>query len=216
MLLATKPKNYTEEFQKLTMLLKPDNDEIQPIAYSQIKNIDPMMLMIWMNQNGVYVLPTHELVHWLKDFIGDRSAIEICAGHNNLGRAVGITTTDSYMQVRNQEIRSYYTALGQKLTAPPADVVEMDGNAAVVAYQPEVVVGAFVTQKWEPMLQDGSVYGVDEEAIVVSGRVYIHIGNTYTHRNKQILRLPHKTYQPNWLVTRAQKPEQNCIWVWGE
>lgn len=104
-------------------------------------------LTAWCVKRGVYQLPTEELLDWLFRRIAGRNAIEISAGNGVIGRTLGIPTTDSYQQTQ-PHIASYYHALGQEPITPPPDVERVAANTAVRRYEPEVVIGAWVTQIW--------------------------------------------------------------------
>src|SRR6185295_2017181 len=70
---------------------------IKPYAFYQ--GIDENELKYFMHQNAIYVLPTTELIDWLRtEIVG--TAIEIGAGHGAISRALGIPITDSRMQER--------------------------------------------------------------------------------------------------------------------
>lgn len=57
--------------------------------------------------------------------------------------------------------------------------------------------------------------GVDEGKLIKQVETYIHIGNRHPHK-KRILKYPHEEYQFPWLVSRAQYPEDNVIFVWDK
>ena len=83
-------------------------------------------------------------------------------------------------------------------------------------YNPDVVFGSFVTQRWRNENdKDGNMWGPLEEEWVESGTMYIHIGNEVTHKNKRILNLPHETFHFPWLRSRAIDQSKNVIWVWN-
>jgi hypothetical protein len=174
-------------------------------------------LQVWANRNGIYCLPTQELIDWLENQIGDRKAIEICAGNGAIGRALHIPVTDSFIQT-TPEMLAYYMALGQKPTSPPPDVYEFEANEAVDTLKPKVVVGAYVTQKFEEGDSEAnigsSVYGVDELALLKKVETYIVVGNDITHGEKRINQLPHETFHFEWLYSRTTKPESNHIKIW--
>lgn len=170
-------------------------------------------LQQWCVRRGVYQIVTDELLEWLAQRIRGRVAIEICAGHGTIGRALGIMRTDSYMQTR-PEIKAYYAKIRQATIQPPPDVVCKDANAIVQMLKPEVVIGAWVTQKWMPGDDQGSVEGVDELALVATGTTYIHIGNDKSHGYKRLMREAHDHHYFPWLFSRGQHPEQNHLCVW--
>lgn len=188
---------------------------------ASLNEIDPHHLRIWANKNSRYVLPTAELIDWLKQKINGRKAIEIGAGMGDLGYHLGIHMTDSYMQ-QQPEIAAYYAAIGAATTKPPPDVEKLDAIEAIEKHQPEVVVGSYITQKFvegDDVARIGSsVYGPDHFEIMTapSVKAFILIGNTVTHRGIRAVKVKHELFKFPWLKTRSEYQNENCIWVWGE
>lgn len=167
----------------------------------------------WCGLNGVYQLPTIELVRWLKEQIGNRSAIEVASGNNYLGYHLGILQTDNYIQ-QTPNFKAYCQHLGNAPTNPPKTVENIDATSAIKKYKPDVVVAAWFTQKRKAGSTDGNSYGADDEEIINSVETYIHIGNTDTHGTKRILKFPHEEYRFPWLVSRAANQHNNVIYIW--
>lgn len=166
--------------------------------------------------NGLYGLPTVELVMWLKAVIAGRRAIEIGAGHGALAQALGIQATDSKMQ-EDPNIAAYYQKLRQPVVTYGDHVEKLDAAQAIEKYQPQVVVASWVTHQYRSDRHDagGSIFGVDEEAIIGACETYIVIGNSKVHAGKSIWNLPHKRIEPDWLFSRAQNGSPNFIAIWG-
>lgn len=209
-----------EDVSYIDKLLLDSNGMLHPVKAEELTALPPVHLMIWGNKNGVYTYPTIELIDWLKAKIAGRSAIEICSGTGVMGRAIGILSTDSYVQT-TPEMIAYYEAMNQKPIFPAPDVKKYEANEAVDILKPEVVVGCYVTQKYlpgdeGPPMIGSSWYGVDELAMLPKIKTYINVGNYSTHKDKRIRKLPHTVYQFPWLITRSGKPDQNEIVVWGE
>lgn len=209
-----------EDVFYMDKLLFDSSGMLQPVKAADLTALKPVHLMIWGNKNGVYTYPTVELVDWIKEKIAGRSAIEICSGTGVMGRAIGITSTDSYIQT-TPEMIAYYLAANQKPIFPAPDVKKYEANEAVDVLKPEVVVGCYVTQKYlpgdeGPPMIGSSLYGVDELAMLPKIKTYINVGNYSTHKDKRIRQFPHTVYKFPWLITRSGKPEQNEIVVWGE
>lgn len=165
-------------------------------------------------EHGMYVLPTVELVERLKALIAGRRAIEIGAGNGVLARALGIHATDNRMQER-QKYRAYYEALGQAPVRYGPDVENLDARDAVLRYQPEVVVAAWVTHRYDPERHEagGNEIGVDEDWLV--DRVsYLFVGNEHVHRGKRIWSRPHAIEHPGWLFSRAMNGSRDFIAHW--
>ncbi len=172
----------------------------------------------WANRRARYGLPTKELIAFLKQVIGGRKAIEIGAGHGDLGRHLKIPMTDSYVQML-PEMQLLYRAQGQVPIEPPREVKRLEAMEAVLKYRPKVVVASWVTQLWQPGDTENVVgsfaYGADELKLLRYVETYVFIGNRNPHKDKRILKIPHKEYQFPWLVSRAYDPAQNLIWIWG-
>lgn len=180
--------------------------------------IGPEGLRLWCHHHARYGLPTLELVDWVREEIGDREAIEIGAGHGDLGYRLGIPATDSWNQAL-PEVAHYYRVMGQPVIQYPEWVVRLDALAAVEHYQPEVVVASWVTQ-WvdpdkDPPRGGGSVYGVKEEEILDRGITYILIGNITVHGDKRIMKIKHRELELPFLRSRSSRPELNRVWVWN-
>lgn len=141
--------------------------------------------MVFGHANALYSFPTHESIAILREWIGDREALEIGAGNGAYCKALGIRGTDNKMQ-RWPEIQAIYAAHGQPSIRYGAHVEEIGGNDAVVQYRPQVVLAAWVTHKFVPTRPEckGNMYGVSEHAILSSVDEYIFIGNTNTHQLK--------------------------------
>lgn len=193
------------------MLLR--NGLVQPAYYEQLVDVPAAHLRIWCVQNGVYQIPTWELIQWLKREIDGRSAIEICAGKSCLGRHLGIPMFDNFMQTW-PGIRDHYMMMGQRPAHPSGDVHRMDANEAVKSLKPQVVIGAWVTQRWVRGGHDGNMFGPDEHYILDAGCAYIHVGNLTPHGSKRILIREHRELYLPWLFGRAIDPSLNRVWVW--
>jgi hypothetical protein len=187
---------------------------IKPVPAQKLEGINQDHLMLWCVLNAVYQIPTIELIDWLRQYIGNKAAIEICAGKSGIGRALGIRATDSWMQTR-PEVMAYYQMLKQMPVIPPGYVEKIDANDAVKKYDPQIVVGSFVTQRWLSENDvDGNAFGPVEEEWLDAGKTYIHIGNEETHQNKRVLSRSHKTFKFPWLRSRSMDQQKNVIWVW--
>jgi hypothetical protein len=189
-----------------------DEGLVRPVYAEQLRTVPHNHLRIWCSKNAVYQIPTWELLSWLEKEIAGRTAIEICAGNSCLGRHLGIRMFDNAMQTW-PGIRDRYLMLRQTPIDPPPDVERMDANEAVSKYKPEVVIGAWVTQRWVEGTEDGSIFGPNEHAILDTGCAYIHIGNLAVHKSKRILIRPHRELHLPWLFGRGTDPLLNRVWV---
>lgn len=168
-------------------------------------------------RQAAYVLPTVELVNWLKRSIGGRRAIEIGAGNGALAEAVGVTATDNCMQSR-PEIAMLYAGMGQPAIKYGRNVQPYAADKALKKFRPRVVVAAWVTHLFDPARPEaeGNQYGVREEDVIAGCETYIFIGNRHVHRNKSIWSLPHRAFEPPWLYSRAHNGSRDFIAVWGK
>lgn len=165
-------------------------------------------------RRGFYCIPTMELVLWLQQEIGDRSAIEVGAGNGVLADALSIPATDNRMQEK-PAIAALYSGMQQAPVAYGNNVKELDALEAVRSLKPEVVIAAWVTHEYRPgeHWRGGNVLGVAEEEIV-KRVTYIHVGNRNVHRNKPILGIAHEEFEFPWLVSRSMSDSPNFIAVW--
>ena len=152
-----------------------------PVHADELQQVPPEHLQAWCVKRGVYQIPTWELIEWLQNEIKGRSAIEICAGRAGLGRYLGIRMVDNYLHTW-PEVRAVFKQLRQPPSIPTPDVECMDANRAIAVYRPQVVIGAWVTQK---RLHDGEdqahPFGPDEHDILEAGCTYIHVGDLSAH-----------------------------------
>ena len=183
-----------------------------PVHYDDIKAIPHEDIRLWCLKNAVYQVPTIELIEWIREKIDGRFAIEIGSGKNGIGKALGILSTDSWLQT-DVAIQTLYAAVGQPTVVPPDYVEKIDAIEAVNKYRPQVVLGCFITHKWEEGDTEGNMFGVAEEEIIKQA-TYINVGNRITHRGKHILKVPHQEFQFPWLVSRSMDQSQNVIWEW--
>jgi len=195
------------------------NGHLKAVEAYDLHQIHEMDRQVWAHNNSIYQFITREMIHWLKEQIGDRPAIEICSGNGGIGRHLGIPATDSYMQTW-PHIIEYYLKMGQRPIFPPADVLKFEANEAADHFKPKVVIGAFVTQKYKHSdvnsINPGSVYGVDEEELLKKVETYILFGNEEPHKGKRIYNIPHRCYKFPWLVSRAFDQTLNRVWIWDK
>jgi hypothetical protein len=171
-------------------------------------------IAVFCHRQGLYGVPTTELIDWLRPQLEGRRAIEIGAGAGVLAEALGIPATDSFLQDR-PEIAAVYRATGQPTIHYGAQVAKLDADLAMAKHRPNTVVASWVTHKWKPSesWREGNMFGVDELKIVRNAD-YIFIGHEHAHRDKPILDLPHETHYFDWLVSRAVSPGRNFVKVW--
>jgi hypothetical protein len=165
-------------------------------------------------RNGIYCVPTQELVSWLSEQIAGRKAIEIGAGNGVLASHLGIPATDNRMQEWSH-VAARYEEIKQAVVKYGEHVKPMDAEKAVRAFKPKVVISAWVTHKYFETAHErgGNIHGVREENIIANAQ-YISICNRHVHRHKPALDIPHEEFEFPWLVSRAFGDAANFIAVW--
>jgi hypothetical protein len=184
---------------------------IKPHSY--FKDYSRSAIRYFLHLNGIYCLPTQELIDFLKHEIGENSAIEIGAGVGAIGKALNIPTTDSRLQERD-DIKFTYAMMMQPVIKYPDHVEKLEAVEAVNKYKPQVVLGAYITNKWIEEKKIGNFWGVDEPLLLKKIKQYIHIGDLSTHSYKPLMQVRHVTYSKYhvpWLIIRGQNP---FIGIW--
>lgn len=168
------------------------------------------------HNHGLYSFPTVELVAHLKTVIGDRKAIEIGAGHGVLADALGIVGTDNFQQARSPW-REHYQKIGHPAVPYGPNVVELDALRAVNRYKPDVVIGCWVTHKYDHRRNSagGNDIGVNEQLLLDKVPTYVVVGNEHIHKGKAIWDRPHEVGFPEWVYSRAQNGSRDFIAQWG-
>jgi len=166
-------------------------------------------------ERGIYCVPTSELVAWLqREIVRQFDTIEIGAGNGVLAEALGVVATDNKMQLW-PEIVDYYQLINQATISYGPNVVEYSADEAVQKLKPEVVIGAWVTHRYDSQQhwRGGNAHGVLEEEILKHAR-YCFIGNRAVHGTKPIMARDHQEYTFPWLVSRGMSEAENFIAVW--
>jgi hypothetical protein len=186
---------------------------VLPTAYWVITTSEERAL--FGHRCGVYSFPTVELVEYLRDLIGKRTAIEIGAGHGVLSEALGIPATDSRMQ-EQERYRAIYAEHNQPTVPYGPNIIECHASRAVRRYKPRVVIGCWVTHKYDPARHwaGGNEVGIDEEDILRHCEEYIIIGNERTHANKKIWKHRHRIEYPPFVYSRANNGTRDFVATW--
>lgn len=203
-------------------MMEPDRLHVRLAPIADWRRFKPEIVQAWAFMRGSYGIATLEMVEWLKEQIGGRSAIEIGAGHGDFAYHLGIPATDSYAQTR-EDVREAYAGGGQPVIAYPATTEKLSAAEAIAKYQPQVVIASWVTQLFVPGVDvigkaQAFVYGVDELALWENPCVetYIHIGNTDSHGKKRLRRRAHDVLQPPGLLSRSGAPQKNRVFIWNK
>lgn len=171
---------------------------------------------LFCHENARYGIPTVELVSFIKELIGDRSAIEIGSGAGDLGFHLRIKMTDSKQQENPLVIQAYQN-MGQPIIKYPKEVEKIDALQAVIKYKPQVVVASWITTYAPREMPYGSnPFGIREEEILNLVETFIIVGNLDSHGDKPILNLPHLKISEPWIISRGKNSENNIIFVFGK
>lgn len=168
------------------------------------------------HRNGIYSFPTVELVDRLRQTIDNRPAIEIGAGHGVLADALGIPGTDS-RQHDDPRYRMIYLASGQPPVRYGPNVKEIHASRAVRFYKPAVVIGCWVTYKWDNdrPYAGGNEGGVDETDVMAHCDTYVFVGNDHTHRFARVLERRPRVEFPDYVYSRASQGGRDMIVTWN-
>jgi hypothetical protein len=207
------------------LVVRPDRD-LSPEALDEHGRLRVMPAAFWAdttadersafgNRHGLYSFPTVELVAHLQHLIAGRSAIEIAAGHGVLAQALGIPGTDSRQQDK-QPWRGILVGSGVTPVPYGPDVIECHASRAVRRFKPQVVIGCFVTHRYERDRHEagGNEEGVDERDVLANCETYILVGNENVHRNSVLWSRPHDIEYPPFVYSRAREGGREFIAVW--
>lgn len=184
------------------------NGEVIVKPYEFYTYFSAEAIRLFMHFKAIYCLPTQELIDFLKDQVGDKSAIEIGCGLGIIGKALNIPATDNLLQSR-PEIKLLYSLTGQPTIKYPKHVIKFDGVEAVKHYKPQVAIGAFITHKWNG--KSGNQWAIEEPKILPLVEKYIHVGDEEIHKEKPLMKMPFTKYTPQWLLARGKNA---FIGVW--
>lgn len=206
------PKSLIEVIELSKHLLNEEG-RLLLLTAADYDQINPSHLRLFCHFYARYGLPTVELVEWLRERIGSRSAIEIGAGSGDLGYYLGIPMTDSRCQ-ELPEIKAAYAQMGiagQPVINYAKDVEKLEALEAVDKYKPEVVIASWVTH-WSDKDDGGFVCGVKESKLLDNVQEYILIGAKSIHDKKPIMKVTHQTHDLSFVKSRRQ---DNAVFVWS-
>lgn len=192
-----------------------DNGRLRILPAAFWAKTTPDERALFGHRQGIYSFPTVELVEHLREFIGDRTAIEVGSGNGVLAAALGIRATDNYMQDQ-PKYRLIFAATGQPTVKYGPNVLDMDAHDAIRHFTPDVVIGCWVTHKWDPrrLAAEGNEVGIDENDLLDHVQHYVVIGNDKVHQHKAIWDLPHTKTHPDFIYSRAVNGSPDFLAVW--
>lgn len=167
------------------------------------------------HRNGIYCFPTIELVERLKQIIDGRAAIEIGSGNGVLAEALGIPGSDNFQQ-EMPKYKFIYAATRQPTVKYGPNVWNMHASQAVRHWKPQVVIGAWITQKFNPARPElgGNEIGVDLRDIRLQCEQLVLIGNEKTHDSNPLWTMKHEIDYPDYLYSRAANGSREFIATW--
>lgn len=205
----------TESLENLDKIFM-DGNFVKPLPYKEILSVKRDNFLFWCMKRGVYQYPTIELLEWLKNYLKlpNPKVLEIGAGNGAFSRYLGTKASDSKVQ-ETPEIKLLYSLQRIGTTNPPDDVEKLDAVEAIRKYQPEIVFGTYITNKWKEGDKDGFDRGVDHEKFWKFDHVkkYIMIGNSRVHAGHTFLKIRHNEFYEPWLISRSEQT-LNRIFVW--
>jgi hypothetical protein len=176
---------------------------------------DPLHIAAWANKRGFYSLPTIELGEFIREWIGGRSAHEIGAGHSAMARYLGIYHSDPRYQDKKGWANSAAQAANLPTAYVPAYVANKNADQVLCSYKPKVILAQWVTPKGTT--SHTNFYGPDYPALMEQVETLIFVGNQSVHPYiREALGTPAIEMKGTHIVSRAMKPEENVVWVWGK
>lgn len=206
---------------RLNRILKLDEKSKLPlISSSELLKYTKEEIAIFCHKNAYYQLPTIELIDKLKEYVVEGKTIEIGSGSGNIGLHLNIPMTDSFQQEKPEYVK-IYNAMGQPCVNYGKDVEKIDAISAIMKYKPEVVIGCWVTHKYDAKYHNlgGNVDGINENLFKQLGvKKYIFVGNRNVHKSKILFNKKNsykdlEIIQFDGIVSRSLNQEQNFLAV---
>ncbi len=195
--------------------LLPNGTYVIPYAQELLK-FSPDERMQFGHKYGMYTLPTLELIDFLKALIGTQKAVEIGSGVGIIGQALGIPCTDNYCQ-DHPAAKAMYAQYGQTTIKYGAHVLKRDAEWVARKWQPDIILGSWITHKYVDPIIEGNMFGPDEAVILQHCKQYVMLGHERIHSKKPIANRPHKIIKSSecpFYVTRSWESELNAIFIW--
>jgi len=201
-----------ENLRDLTPLAMDDDGRLRILPAAFWASTTTEERAAFGHRNGLYSFPTIELVERLREIIDGRSAIEVGAGHGALAEALDITATDNFQQ-QMPKYRLIYAATRQPTVPYGPNVIGMHASRAVRHYKPQVVIGAWITHKYDPEHHErgGNEIGVDERDVLLNCEEYVLVGNEKTHLLNPIWARKHTIEYPDYVYSRAHNGSRDFI-----
>lgn len=186
--------------------------QILPADYWAATTVEERALL--GHRTGMYSFPTTELVAHLRELIGGRTAIEVGAGNGVLAQALNIPATDNKQQLMPR-YRTLYDAHGLALVPYGENIIEMDASHAVRYFRPAVVIGCWVTHRYDPTAHHlgGNEIGLDEPDLLHHCEEYVMVGNEDVHKDKPVWSSPHEISYPPFVYSRAHNGSRDFVAV---
>lgn len=199
----------------ISPLLLDEKGQLKSVPASVLAETTVLERALFGRTHSVYGFLTDELLAFIRERIAGKSAIEVGAGNGQLARHLGIPATDNRQQ-EWPEIAEYYRSLQQPVISYGSNVEALDALSAVRKYKPDVVIGSWVTHRYDPTRHQagGNKDGVDEKELLKHCGAYLFIGNTLVHKNKPIWDEAPEVIEPEWLYSRAHNGTPNFIAIW--
>ena len=161
------PPEIQEFLQKYDRLLLDERGIIKLFPAEFYHSLDNTDLRVWCICRAIYLIPTIELIDWLKANFNLDKAIEIGAGNNYLYHHLGIKGIDNYSE-QIPAVKLVHEILKQPSTDPPPEVEKLDAIAAIEKYQPETVITSWMTIKGNDTeeVDGGHRYAPNEDEIL--------------------------------------------------
>ena len=202
-----------QDTSEVTKLLRCKEGGFKPCYAKELEVFNQVQIAQFCIEQGLYQVPTHELIEYLRQLISGQDAIEIGSGSGQIGSYLNIQMTDNKEQERLEKI-AYYKFAGQEPITYHKNVIKIDGNEAIKKFKPSVVVACWLTAQWDFEGKPLHASGVIEEPIVDAVKFYVHVGNKNTHHNKKILHnYSYYEISAPWLYSRSLSHDRNRIWI---
>ena len=137
-------QNMKEVAEMLNHTYNPKIGKFRLRSSSFYRQYSKDSIRLYLHQAALYVLPTTELISFLRKEIGDMSAIEIGCGTGFIAKELGVPATDIRMQ-EVPEVAFWYKMNGQPVIKYPDYVEKLEGMEAIQKYKPDVAFGCYIT-----------------------------------------------------------------------